>query len=277
MSRMFEALHPSQRETAEPFISPVPLPGTIPVPGFQTIATECVHIPPECRVVVHTEPWSFGADRFRLLRTRLRERFRGAQRRIVLVTSPLPGDGKSTVALNLATALAEHGKHTVLLLEGDLYNPSLLRRLGLRSWAGLAENLQGECAPLAALRRIEPLGCYVLPAGGPVSNPTELLHSERFSPLVKGLSAHFEWILMDSPPTNPVADVLALKAQADGCLLVVRAARTPREALEESVRQLGSENVLGVVLNGAEGLDRRYSAYYGKYYTGGQDRSGQKR
>jgi len=165
--------------------------------------------------------------------------------------------------------LAEHGKHRVLLLETDLYDPSQLRQLGLSSWAGLVECLQGECPPLAALRRIEPLSCYLLPAGGLASNPTELLDSERFSPLVKELAAHFDWILMDSPPSNPVADVLALKAQADGCLLVVRAARTPREALEESVRQLGRENVLGVVLNGIEGLDRRYSGYYGKYYTGG--------
>jgi Mrp family chromosome partitioning ATPase len=71
---------------------------------------------------------------------------------------------------------------------------------------------------------------------------------------------------MDSPPANPVADILALKAKADACLLVVRAGRTPREAVEETVRQLGREHVVAIVLNGVEGLDRRYSKYYGKYY-----------
>jgi len=83
MSRMFEALHTSQRVVAEPFTSPQHLPGTFSVPGLQTVATEHVHISPECRVVAHTDPRSFGADRFRLLRTRLRERFRGAQGRIL--------------------------------------------------------------------------------------------------------------------------------------------------------------------------------------------------
>ena len=168
--------------------------------------------------------------------------------------------------MNLATALAEHGKRTVLLLEADFSRPSLSRILGVPPGPGLAESLQGDSDPIAALRRIEPLGWYFLQAGTSVSNPSELVQSERFSPLVAMFKARFDWILVDSPPIAPVADILALRAQTDGCLLVVRAGQTQREAVEEAVRQLGREHVLGIVLNGAEGLDRHYSKYYGKYH-----------
>jgi Mrp family chromosome partitioning ATPase len=130
----------------------------------------------------------------------------------------------------------------------------------------LAECLQGDSDPIAALRRIQPLGWYFLSAGTSVSNPTELVQSEHFSQLVAMFEARFDWILIDAPPVTPVADLLALRAQADGCLLVVRAGQTPREAVEEAVRQLGREHVLGIILNGVEGLGRRYSQYYGKYY-----------
>jgi capsular exopolysaccharide synthesis family protein len=270
MSKIFEALRRSQQASGEPSLSPRPLPEALEaVPGLQSVATERVHISSESRVIVHTHPSSLGADRFRLLGTRLRELRAGVRRKTLLLTSPLPQDGKSTVALNLATVLADHGKRPVLLLEADFYRPSLSRLLGLGKGLGLAECLQDDSDPLVALRRIEPLGWYFLPAGRPVSQPTELVQSERLAPLVATLAAHFDWILVDSPPTTPVADILALKAQADGCLLVIRAGQTPRETVEEAVRQLGREHVLAIILNGAEGLDRRYSKYYGKYYGGG--------
>jgi capsular exopolysaccharide synthesis family protein len=272
MSRIFDALRKSQGEVEEPRTSPESPPKRSDE-GLQSVAIERVQIPPEGRVVVHSDPRSLGADRYRLLRARLLERTAKAKQKTLLVTSPVPEDGKSTMALNLATALAEQGKRSVLILEADFFRPSLRRVLRVAPGPGLAECLQGNSDPLAALRRIEPLGWYFLPAGRAVSNPTELVQSARFSPLLAQLEARFEWILVDSPPMAPVADLLALRAQADGCLLVVRAGQTPRETVEEAVRQLGREYVLAVVLNGVEGLDRQHSKYYGKYYGGGS-RSG---
>jgi polysaccharide biosynthesis transport protein len=276
MSRIFEALRKSQQAIEEPLPSPNPVrEAPEELVGLQSVASERVQVRPGSRIIVHTDPSSFASDRFRLLRTRLRERFGRAERRILLLTSALPQDGKSTIALNLATALAERGRHTVLLLEADLHRPSLTHQLGARSWPGLAECLEGKCDPQAALRRIEPLGWYFLSAGVAVGNPVELVHSERLSLLVKGLATHFDWILMDAPPANPVADILALKAHVDGCLLVARAGQTPREAIEEAVQHLGREHVLGIILNGVEGLDKRYSRYYGRYYgQWGQSGSG---
>jgi capsular exopolysaccharide synthesis family protein len=270
MSRIFEALRKSQYEVEERLTSPESLHKPADQgPGLQSVAVERVQIPPEGRIIVHSDPQSLGADRFRLLRARLLERTAKLQQKTLVVTSPVPEDGKSTVVLNLATALAEHGKRSVLVLEADFFRPSLGRVLGIPPGPGLAECLRDNSDPMAGLRRIEPLGWYLLPAGTSVSNPTELVQSTRFSSLVAMFETRFEWILVDSPPVAPVADILALRALADACLLVVRAGQTQREMVEEAVRQLGREHVVAIVLNGAEGLDRQHSKYYGKYYGGG--------
>ena len=93
---------------------------------------------------------------------------------------------------------------------------------------------------------------------------TILLQSDFASQLIKGLSSSsFSWILIDSPPTTPIADILVLRAHADATLLVARAGQTPREAIEESTRNLGRDHIVGIILNGVEGLDRVYSKYYG--------------
>jgi capsular exopolysaccharide synthesis family protein len=175
----------------------------------------------------------------------------------------LPQDGKSTIAMNLATALAEGGKRAVLLIEADLHHPTLTEQLGLDSRVGLADCLEGSLNPASALRRLEPLGWYLLPAGKPRSNPTELLQTEAFAGVLQKLSPHFDWILIDSPPVIPLTDALSLARQANATLLVTREGRTPGEAIEKAIAVLGRQRVLGIVLNGVEGLDRLYSGYYG--------------
>ena len=117
---------------------------------------------------------------------------------------------------------------------------------------------------MLAIRRINPLGFYLLPAGGSMDDETNILQSTFTSQLVKSLSASsFGWVLIDAPPTTPVADVLTLNAHADATLLVAKAAETPREAIEESARSLGRDRIIGIILNGVEGLNRIYSRYYG--------------
>ena len=227
-------------------------------------STEVSLVSPESRVVVHTDPRSAGADRFRVAQIRLRSIQASRKLRTLLITSPLPADGKSTVALNLATSLSEKGKCPVLLLEADVYRPTLVKKLGLTPWPGLTESFEGKSDPMLAIRRIEPLGFYLLPAGQPMEDGSSLLQSDFTSQLIKGLSSSsFSWILIDSPPTTPIADILTLRAQSDATLLVVRAGQTPLETIEESTRNLGRDHVLGIILNGVEGLDRVYSKYYG--------------
>jgi Mrp family chromosome partitioning ATPase len=116
--------------------------------------------------------------------------------------------------------------------------------------------------PMAAVRRLAPLACCLLPAGQCAGNPTELLQSTALSGVFEALSARFEWMVIDSPPVTPLTDVLSLQKQADGTLLVVRAGRTPDDAVDGAMALLGRKHVAGIVLNGVEGLDRMYSKYY---------------
>lgn len=231
--------------------------------SIQQVPTTQVQVLPDSRIVVHTDPRSAGADRFRFLRMCLRELWKAGKLKSLLITSPLPQDGKSTIALNLATALAERGKHSVLLIEADLHHPTLTEQLGLDGGLGLAECLDDGLDPVSVIRRIEPLSWYLLSAGEPRSNPTELLQTEMLAGVIQKLCTQFDWVLIDSPPVTPLTDALLLARQANATLLVTREGRTPRQSLERAIALLGRQRVLGIVLNGMEGLDRLYSGYYG--------------
>lgn len=229
---------------------------------------EEVDVPAQSRLVFHTDPHSSASDRYRLLRMRLRDLKAKWKLKTILVTSPLPEDGKSTTVVNLATALAEKGATNVLVIEADFYHPCLVANLGIKWTAGLADVLERGINPAAGIRRLEPLGWYLMPAGKTTGNPTELLHNETFSELMKILIPHFDWILIDSPPVIPLADALLLKSRANGTLLVARANHTPRAAIDKSLSLLGKENVLGIVLNATEGVNTlyaKYAKYYGNY------------
>ncbi|HTV55453.1 MAG TPA: CpsD/CapB family tyrosine-protein kinase [Terriglobia bacterium] len=233
---------------------------------LRSVPAEQVEIKPETRLVVWENPRSLWADRFRILRMHLQKLRNAGKLKTLLLTSPSPQDGKSTVALNLATTLVGREKSKILLLEADLRCPSLTSRFGLKPWPGLAECLDSDTDPIRSVRRIDPLGFFLLPAGSPARNPTELLQLDRLTQVIGTLSACFDFILVDCPPTSPVADTLALKSRADASLLVVRAGKTSRESVEESIRLLGKSHVLGIVLNGLVGLEKEYSDYYRKYY-----------
>jgi capsular exopolysaccharide synthesis family protein len=228
---------------------------------LQEIPAVEANLRPESRIICHTDPVGSGADRFRFLRMRLRERREAGKLKVLLVTSPLAHDGKSTISSNLATALAERGKRNVLVIEADLHHASLSEQLGLGTWPGLTECLNGSLDPLLALRRVEPLGWYLLPAGAFTNNPTELLQTAAFSSVIQQLSPDFEWIIVDTPPVLPITDALSLRQHADGSLLVVRAGCTPDASVEEAVALIGREHMVGIVLNGVEGLDALYSRY----------------
>lgn len=226
---------------------------------------EEAYVGPDSRVIFHTDPHGPGADRFRHLRMRLRElKAADASRgKTLLITSALPQDGKSTVSVNLATALAEYGKWSVLLVEADLHHPTLTQELGLKPWPGLSDCLEGRLNLLAAIHRVEPLGCYLLPAGEPHGNPSELLQLENLGTMLDELRSQFDWVIMDAPPLSPLTDALSLARHTQVSLLVVRAGRTPKPAVEQALGMLGPKHVIGMVLNAAEGVHRAYSNYYG--------------
>jgi capsular exopolysaccharide synthesis family protein len=235
--------------------------------GLSQIENDPVVIPPTSRLVYHTDPHSPAADRYRTLRLRLQPLWISGKLKKILITSPLPGDGKSTVAMNLATALAERGKRTVLLVEADLHHSPLAKNLGLAPRPGLAECLDSGRNPLELVRQLDPLDWYLLAAGGPSGNVTELLQGQTLPIVIDQLAAHFDWIVVDSPPVIPLSEVLSLKNHTDGSLVVVRARRTSQDAVEEAIALLGKQHVLGIILNGVEQADLVYHKYGYDYYN----------
>src|SRR5579884_1753018 len=126
---------------------------------------------------------------------------------------------------------------------------------------GLAECLERDRDPLGSIPGIQPLGWYLLSAGRPSANPGDLLHGDDFPRILHSLTPFFDWILLDSPPVTPLADTLGMARHADATLLVVRAGKTPRDAVETALSALGSARVAAVILNGVPGLQRLYYKY----------------
>lgn len=258
---------PVRAEAPEPQVEPIPVASDQATSELARLPVNNVTIRPSSRIVYHTDPDSAGADRFRLLRMHLWPLWGAGKLKTVFVTSACAQDGKSTVVLNLATALAEKGKRNVLVVEGDLVHPSIAERLGLAQSEGLAETLEAARNPISLVRRIEPLGWYLLSAGRAQTNPTELLQSPILEDIFGTLRSRFEWVIIDTPPVMPLTDTLSLRQHADAGLLVVRADRTPRNLVEAAIGRIGSEHLLGLILNASEEFERMYSEYqktYGK-------------
>jgi exopolysaccharide/PEP-CTERM locus tyrosine autokinase len=189
-----------------------------------------------------------------------------------MVTSALPGEGKSFVAANLAVSIARHINRSVLLMDCDLRRPSIHRQFGFGDTPGLSDYLSRgvELGSLLLKTGVEHL--TILPAGSPTATPSELLSSERMSDLIKEVSAryHDRLIIIDSPPPRMAAESAALARQVDGILVVVKYAGTPREMVTDLIDKLGPHKVLGAIVNNFEMMSpyyaRKYYGYYGKAY-----------
>jgi protein-tyrosine kinase len=201
-------------------------------------------------------------EQFRTLRSRLYQIRDKQPLRSVLVTSSLPGEGKTFVANNLAHALARQQNCRVLLIDGDLRRPDLHTGFGAPSSPGLSEYLNGSAAELAVIQRGLPEYLCLIAGGTRTDNPAELLANGRLRSLLETIGPVFDWVILDSPPTLPVSDALALADVCDGVLTVVRAAQTGFDIAQKSCQQLREKNLLGVALNCAdEGVS--YGSYYG--------------
>lgn len=220
------------------------------------------HFALDSRLVMQTEPYSMEADRFRALRVYLRALAKTRGVRTLMVTSAFSGEGKSVSSLNLATALAEQGESSILLVEADLRSPTLSHRLGLPESVGLTDCLEDDVDPLHAIRYERRLGIYILPAGKPCGNPVETLNSETFMKLVQRLRHLADWVILDCPPVLPVPDAFAIRSTVDGCVWVVRADSSSRHKVKEAMQMLGRELVVSLILNDAKIVDRSNSSYY---------------
>lgn len=211
--------------------------------------------------VAATHPTSAAAEQYRLLRTRLEGRERGRRAQLILVTSPGPGDGKTTTSANLALTMAQDFNHNVVLVEADMRRPTLAALCGVERDRGLVDVLMGGAPLEDVLVQLPEQNLFVLPAGLMTNRSTELLGSSMMSRLVETLRSRFSRIVVDSPPVT-LADTHVLARLADGILLVVRAGVTSRPALEHALEGVERERIAGLVLND---VDLSVGAYPGAY------------
>jgi capsular exopolysaccharide synthesis family protein len=223
-----------------------------------------------------------AAEAFRQLRVQLHYFNVDREIRSLLVTSAGPGDGKSTVAWNLACAVAVLSpESSILLVDCDLRRPTIAEMAGEQAIPGLAEVLtRDDVTVSSALRTFElgaedgrpPVDVRVLTAGATPPNPTELLESQKFRSLVENLQARFDLVILDAPPPLVVPDAIPLTRQVSGVLVVARVRHTKRAAavaLRDQLLRLGTP-CLGLVVNGVASRQSPYSGY--SAYSNGRAR-----
>jgi succinoglycan biosynthesis transport protein ExoP len=213
-------------------------------------------------------PRSVMSEAIRHLRTSLMLSVSGGPPEVIVVTSPHPREGKSTIAINLATALAQDGRR-VVILDCDLRRPRLHQVFQVENSPGLTSYLTGSITLAEILKPTEVDNLVLLPAGPAPPSPAELLNSQAYKNLLQNLRQDFDHLIIDTPPTLGFADARVVAVQADGVLLVAKHQSTSREAGRLS-RQLFLQvnaRMLGMILNQVGTRDlRRYEYYHQKYY-----------
>lgn len=217
-------------------------------------------------LLTQTGPQSPRAESFRQLRTNLQFANVSGQAKTVLITSSLPGEGKSTTATNLAIALAQAGQ-TVCLVDADLRRPMIDEYLGLERNAGLTTALVGAADVNDLLQAWGDDSLYVLTSGQIPPNPSELLGSGEMRQLITRLEEVFDTVIVDAPPLLPVTDAAVLSQHVGGVVLVVGSQKLRTQDFEKSVAalQMVGSNLLGVILNRlpSKGPDAYTYTYYG--------------
>ncbi len=246
------------------------------LPNLATIGydTDTVRRP----LITDARPHSARAEAFRQLRTNLQFVDVDAGPRSIIITSSLPGEGKTTTACNLAISLAQSG-HRVCLIEGDLRRPAFGSYLGVESAAGLTSVLIGAADLDDVLQpwgegRVGAGKVEVLASGPVPPNPSELLGSKNMAELIELLHSRFDYVLIDAPPLLPVTDAAVLATRTDGVLLVARVGRTRREQLRRATEALRAVDarMIGTVLNmvPTKGPDAYYYGQYSSYAPRGR-------
>jgi capsular exopolysaccharide synthesis family protein len=219
----------------------------------------------DSRLVSLLRPDSFEADQYRMLRYAVERACPANGCRVIAITSPVAGDGKTLTAVNLAGAIAKTSQARVLLLDTDLRRPSVGRVLGSNGnggWGLIDAILDRRQSLEQAAWRLDEFNLSVVTSRRPESDTYELLASGRVGQLLQDAREQFDYIVLDSPPVLPVPDCRLVTEWIDGFLLVVAADKTPRKLVEETLSLLGPNKILGLVFNS----EVYQASHYGKYY-----------
>lgn len=206
-------------------------------------------------------------EAYKSLRTNLSFLSGTSQCKVVMITSSVPEEGKSNVAINLSMTLAEGGKR-VLLMDCDLRKGSLSRYLNVkRSHPGISNVVAGQCGLSDALVTVNNEQFTLLPVGPIPPNPAEMLATDKMASLLKAAREAFDYVIVDTPPVSVVTDAAVLSRLVDGTVLVVRPGVTTIQGAQLSKKNLESVNahILGVILNGYNA--KRSGKKDGYYYS----------
>ncbi len=218
-------------------------------------------------VFVKKDPKSPVSEAFRTLRTSIS--FASSDMRVILVTSSILGEGKSTVAANLAMVMAQAGNR-VLLIDADFRRPTLHYRFGLNNEKGLVNILvKGKALEETVQPGFE--GLHLLTSGPIPPNPSELFASDAASEFLSGTKEKYDVVIIDTPPVIAFTDAVILAAKADGVVMVVKANHTKVDLIKDAMDRLkkANANLLGIVLNDVKVKSQQYySYYYGSSYYG---------
>jgi len=218
---------------------------------------------------------ALGTEEFRTLRSHLNLIRDRQPLKKVLVTSPLPREGKTFVAVNLAQVIVQQRERRVLLIDADLRRSQMHLMLGAPLEPGLSDYLRGDVDGFSFVKRGQLENLFFIPGGRHVSNASELLGNGRLNQLLHQVAPVFDWIILDSPPAIPVSDSRMIADVCDGVLVVIQAGTTPFDLAQKACQEFRDRRILGVVLNRVEAR-LTYNSYY--YYEKGKGtkRNGEK-
>ena len=213
--------------------------------------------------VMEKAPKSIDAEAYRSLRSNIEYSSFDDEYRAIVVTSSVPGEGKSTTSGNLALSLAQSG-NKVLLVDCDMRKPSIHKKFKISNMSGTAELLLRK-ESFEDVANFYNENLTIITAGKIPPNPSEMLASRAMTAFIKEMKKEFKYIILDTPPLQAVTDAQVLSTKADGVLLVVRAGSTKREMVLNSVDLIKKVHgkIIGTVLNGVENKKNNYY-YYGE-------------
>lgn len=236
---------------------------------FKELLKRCAHPAwnpdPRMNLFKDADKEKSGAESFRTLRSRLHQIASTRRLKRILVTSSVPAEGKTFVAANLASSIIRQPDRRVLVIDADLRASRLHLAFGAPPTPGLTEYLRGEADEYSVIQSGTAENLCLIPGGGEVANPSELLLSARMMHLLDLATPLFDYVILDSPPAIPVHDPSLLADFCDGTLFVVRAGISNFEVVSRAAAEFENKNLIGVVLNGV-GPDAMYGHYYASSY-----------
>jgi capsular exopolysaccharide synthesis family protein len=259
------SFQPAWHRETEPASEPVPEDrmGWLAVDAHRAPETHAVvSFSSEWRERLASAPGGHPAliEQFRRLAATLHHAQSANGLRSVMITSAMPGDGKTLTAVNLALVLAESYRARVLLVDADLRRPSIPSVVDLGEGGGLSEALVAQTEQKLALVALTPR-LTLLPAGQPIANSIDALTSPRMRQILDEAKTRYEWVILDAPPVGPTADAGLLTDMVDGTLFVIHAGQTQYADIQKGIDVIGRDHILGVVLNGTE--LQPFEGYYG--------------